>query len=1026
MANWSNPTLTSLYTDFLAELKARDEDLAKQFDGQTVSNLITGAIRWSSSANRWQKWSGSAWAELTTTYALTGLSTTGNASIGGTLAVTGTTALAAATATTPATNDNSTAVATTAYVRAQAYAGLASPAFTGTPTAPTAALNTNTTQIATTAFVISQGADSTPLMAGTAEVGTSLEFARGDHVHPTDTSRAPLASPTFTGTPAAPTAAVSTNTTQLATTAFVLAQISNDAPLKNGTGATGTWSISISGNAATATKLATARTINGVPFDGSADITITSGALTNPLTAGTYLTSTGTYDGSVARTFAVDATSANTVSKVVARDGSGNFSAGTITASLTGTASGNLALTGGTLSGALIGAAGTVSAPGIAVGEAGTGLFRPATGVLAFASAGGEALRITAADGLALGSTGTNANVGFRHAKSITGGTTAWGNLTDGAVQADVTTSAVGYQSGIGTAASVTLASLIHFQAGTGTLGASTAITNQYGFVASSSIDGATNDYGFFGNIASGTGNWNCYMGGTAPNFFNGQVQLGAGSVGTPSLAFNSDTNTGLYSADADLLGIVTGGALAGAFDTNGNLRLYNSAGTFYHDFSGQPTANRTITLPDASVTLVSGTMVPTTGTGATGTWGISVTGNAGTATALATARTINGVAFDGTANITIATASASSITFNNGGAGGASGSTYNGGTALTVSYNTIGAPSTTGANASGTWGISVTGSAGSATNASNVALTAGTAATNYVLFAEAATGNQAAKTDAGLVYNASTNVLATSISGNAATSSSCSGNAATATTASACSGNAASATLVSTIQDATGTGTFYIPMVNSNAAGNRQLRINTAGFGTLAFNAATSTILGNISGDSGSCIGNSATATKLSSSRTFQLTGDLSGSVNADLSTGFTISAQVSDNSHNHDTSTLTNVTSGTYTPTLTNTANISASNVGSGNFQYQRVGNIVSICGTVSLTPSSSTANFELRITLPIAPATFANTTQAHGVAGDDGNTINGRVVSVGSTTVVAFIGRSTTTGTSRSCGLSFSYRI
>jgi hypothetical protein len=36
---------------------------------------------------------------------------------------------------------------------------------------------------------------------------------------------------------------------------------------------------------------------------------------------------------------AVDATSANTVSKVVARDASGNFSAGTITASLTGTAS---------------------------------------------------------------------------------------------------------------------------------------------------------------------------------------------------------------------------------------------------------------------------------------------------------------------------------------------------------------------------------------------------------------------------------------------------------------------------------------------------------------------------------------------------------------------------------------------------------------------------------------------------------------------------------------------------------------
>jgi hypothetical protein len=58
----------------------------------------------------------------------------------------------------------------------------------------------------------------------------------------------------------------------------------------------------------------------------------------NALTAGTYLTSGGTYDGSAARTFAVDATSANTASKVVARDASGDFSAGTITATLSGAA----------------------------------------------------------------------------------------------------------------------------------------------------------------------------------------------------------------------------------------------------------------------------------------------------------------------------------------------------------------------------------------------------------------------------------------------------------------------------------------------------------------------------------------------------------------------------------------------------------------------------------------------------------------------------------------------------------------
>lgn len=63
-----------------------------------------------------------------------------------------------------------------------------------------------------------------------------------------------------------------------------------------------------------------------------------AGSVANALTAGTYLTSTGTFDGSVARTFAVDATSANTASKVVARDASGDFAAGTITANLSGNA----------------------------------------------------------------------------------------------------------------------------------------------------------------------------------------------------------------------------------------------------------------------------------------------------------------------------------------------------------------------------------------------------------------------------------------------------------------------------------------------------------------------------------------------------------------------------------------------------------------------------------------------------------------------------------------------------------------
>jgi hypothetical protein len=89
----------------------------------------------------------------------------------------------------------------------------------------------------------------------------------------------------------------------------------------------------------------TAIAINGSAVSGN--ITGQAGSVANALTAGTFLTSGGTYNGSVARTFAVDATDANTASKVVARDASGNFSAGTITAALSGNATSATNVAGG-------------------------------------------------------------------------------------------------------------------------------------------------------------------------------------------------------------------------------------------------------------------------------------------------------------------------------------------------------------------------------------------------------------------------------------------------------------------------------------------------------------------------------------------------------------------------------------------------------------------------------------------------------------------------------------------------------
>lgn len=113
-----------------------------------------------------------------------------------------------------------------------------SPKFTDTTytamTASEATTGTATTARSITAAVLAgaitervpQATTTTPKVDGTASAGSETKWAKGDHVHPTDTSRAAVASPTLTGTPKAPTATAGTNTTQIATTEFVQTAVS--------------------------------------------------------------------------------------------------------------------------------------------------------------------------------------------------------------------------------------------------------------------------------------------------------------------------------------------------------------------------------------------------------------------------------------------------------------------------------------------------------------------------------------------------------------------------------------------------------------------------------------------------------------------------------------------------------------------------------------------------------------------------------------------------------------------------------
>ena len=71
-----------------------------------------------------------------------------------------------------------------------------------------------------------------------------------------DTNKANLASPTFTGTPAAPTASANTNTTQIATTAYVQTELGDMAPLASPT-LTGTPAAPTAAASTDSTQIAT-------------------------------------------------------------------------------------------------------------------------------------------------------------------------------------------------------------------------------------------------------------------------------------------------------------------------------------------------------------------------------------------------------------------------------------------------------------------------------------------------------------------------------------------------------------------------------------------------------------------------------------------------------------------------------------------------------------------------------------------------------------------------------------------------
>ena len=141
-----------------------------------------------------------------------------------------------------------------------------------------------------------------------------------------------------------------------------------------------------------------------------------------------------------------------------------------------------------------------------------------------------ERMRIRNQGSIGIGTTG-DASIGLRVGKAVTGATSSVQIQALGAIQSDVTANGSYYTTSASTqATSFTLTNLNHFSAAQSTIGAGSTVTNQYGFHANSTLTGATNNYGFYSNIASGTGRFNFYANGTANNYFAGNVGIGTSS----------------------------------------------------------------------------------------------------------------------------------------------------------------------------------------------------------------------------------------------------------------------------------------------------------------------------------------------------------------------------------------------------------------------------------------------------------------------------------------------------------------
>lgn len=401
---------------------------------------------------------------------------------------------------------------------------------------------------------------------------------------------------------------------------------------------TGDLTGNVTGNADTASTLATARTIQisgdasgSASFDGSTNVDIavtiqpdsvalgtdtTGDYVASVAVSGTGLSAAGTGEGA-AVTVTSNATNANTASTIVARDASGNFSAGTITADITGDVTGNASTASALQTARTIELTGEV------------------TGSVSFDGSGNVQISTTiGADTVALG-TDTTGN----YVSDVSGGTGVTVTHTPG--EGSTPTVAIGQA--VGTSDSPTFAG-------------ATLDAIQVGVTASNEIDTSSGNLTIDSAGGTVTVDDNLIVSGDLTvsgttttvntetiNLADNIITLNSNETGTPSQNSGIEIERGT-SANVELRWN----------ETTDSWELTEDGTTFKNIAVGQDvetTSNVTFNTVTADLTG-------------------DVTGNADTATSLQTARTISlggdlsgSASFDGTANVTItATVQADSV----------------------------------------------------------------------------------------------------------------------------------------------------------------------------------------------------------------------------------------------------------------------------------------------------------------------------------------------------------------------------